>query len=127
MGVDVNGLQLGWALLAALVAGLSNARVTRLVTTDEITRPLREGVLRRLDAEKPGHVRLAYLMECGWCTSVWVAALHVGAALLWLDQVWLWAALSVMALCQITGMLGDVAYFLRNRPARSATPEDHKE
>ena len=124
MGVD--GIQLGWALLAALVAGLSNARVTRLVTRDEITRPLREGVLRKLDDEKPGHVRLAYLMECGWCASVWVGALHVGGALLWLDSVWLWAALSVMALSQITGMLGDVAYFLRNRPAQNAAPEDHK-
>lgn len=127
MGIDVDGLQLGWALLAGLVAGLSNTRVTRLVTTDEITRPLREAMLRRLDDERPGHVRLAYLMECGWCASVWVAALHVGAALLWLNSPWLWAALSVMALSQITGMLGDVAYYLRNRPAQSASTEDHKE
>jgi hypothetical protein len=112
--VGVEGIQLGWALLAALLAALSNARLTRLVSRDEITRPIREAVLRRLNDEKPSHVRLAYLMECGWCTSVWWAAAHVGAGLLWLDQIWLWAALSVFALSQVAGMLGDVAYYLRN-------------
>lgn len=120
----MNEIQVGWAVLGLVVAALANARLTRLATQDEITSPLRNLVLRRLDPENSVHLKLVYLLECGWCASVWVAAAQVGAigAAPW--SPWLWAALSVMALSQMTGMLGDVAYYLRNRPARSAPTED---
>ncbi|MEV7267796.1 hypothetical protein AB0N38_29965 [Micromonospora aurantiaca] len=45
------------------------ARVTRLVTADEITRRPREAIVRRL----PEGSALAYLLFCRWCLSVWIA------------------------------------------------------
>lgn len=50
-------------------------RLTRLVTEDEILRPWRE----RLTAAAPTG-RLAYLVTCPWCVSVWAAGV-LGAAL----------------------------------------------
>lgn len=41
-------------------------RLTRLVTEDEITRPLRERVARRWPDSK-----LAYFVTCPYCVSVW--------------------------------------------------------
>ncbi|MEV4814920.1 hypothetical protein [Micromonospora tulbaghiae] len=46
------------------------ARMTRLVTADEITRRPREAIVKRLPEESP----LAYLLFCRWCLSVWIAA-----------------------------------------------------
>jgi hypothetical protein len=44
-------------------------RLTRLVVGDEITAPLRE---RISNAAPEG--RLAYLLTCPWCVSVWAGA-----------------------------------------------------
>lgn len=45
-------------------------RMTQLVTEDEITRPIREGIARRWPDSK-----VAYLVSCRACVSVWVALL----------------------------------------------------
>lgn len=52
-----------------LVGALAVHRLTRLVTEDEVTRPVRERVQ---DAAPEG--RLAYLLTCPWCVSVWIGA-----------------------------------------------------
>jgi hypothetical protein len=52
-----------------LVDALAVARVTRLVTEDEISRPLREASVK-LD---PSMNHLGYLTSCPSCVSVWVA------------------------------------------------------
>jgi hypothetical protein len=109
-------VELGWAVLAAVVAGLANARLTRLVTVDEIFAGARRAVLRRLDPDRAFDLKVAYLLECGWCASVWWAAAMVAAGWLWLESPVLWAALSIMALSQVAGMLGDLRFYLRNRP-----------
>lgn len=44
-------------------------RLTRLVTEDEVTRPLREAVSKRW----PGS-RVEYLVNCPACVSVWAGA-----------------------------------------------------
>jgi len=55
---------------AALAVGaLAVHRLTRLAVEDEITRPLRE---RITDAAPDG--RLAYLVTCPWCVSMWIGA-----------------------------------------------------
>ncbi|MFJ1543299.1 hypothetical protein ACIODS_32670 [Micromonospora chalcea] len=46
------------------------ARLTRLVTADEITPRLRESIVKRL----PEGSAFAYLLFCRWCLSVWTAA-----------------------------------------------------
>lgn len=91
-----------WATLLLLL-GLV-ARVTRLVTTDVITEPLRNklhvyGVNRDYSAEKQAYVggkasqKLAHfaskLVHCDWCSSVWVGAAAVLSAHWWADtQAW---------------------------------------
>lgn len=43
-------------------------RVARLVTVDEVTRPIRERIAGRGD-------RWAYFITCPWCTSIWIGPL----------------------------------------------------
>jgi hypothetical protein len=52
--------------LPIVLALLAIWRLARLLIVDEITRPLREAVIAR------GGDKLAYLVTCPWCISVWV-------------------------------------------------------
>lgn len=118
MGEGFAGLNAVETLQVALVmlwAALAVARMTRLVTQDEITRPLRGMVLRRLNDENPVHLKLAYLLECPWCVSIWVGAAVFSAVAMWPGSVVLWIALSTFAASQITGTIGDIGFYLRNR------------
>jgi hypothetical protein len=51
------------------VGGLAVHRLTRLVTRDELLRPLRDRI-----ADRNPEGRLAYLVSCPWCVSPYVAA-----------------------------------------------------
>lgn len=51
------------------VGALAVHRLTRLVTEDEVTAPLRD---RITNAAPEG--RLAYLVSCPWCVSIYAAA-----------------------------------------------------
>lgn len=76
-------------LTVVLAAGLA-ARLTRLITLDTITQPLRD----RLRGP------IAALVECPWCSSVWVAV-PVGLSWWgWADQTW-W---------QVTALIGTIAW-----------------
>lgn len=55
-------------LLLVVAGALATARLTRLVTADQLTLPLRRRVLSR--AREGG--QLEYLLSCAWCTSVWI-------------------------------------------------------
>lgn len=88
--------------LVALVAALALYRATLLVTADEVTRPWREGI-----TEKAG--RLAYLVECPWCTSMWLAPAVVGSALAWGDGWGWWLAAGSLAASAVTGFLASYA------------------
>lgn len=94
-------------LIEIVVVLFAVARLTRLVTADEITRKAREGIVKRLPEGSP----LAYLLFCRWCLSVWVA---VPAAAGWwaLSYVPRWTGLwwvdvptIALALSHATGLL----------------------
>lgn len=53
------------------VDALAVARLTRLVTKDTISNPIRARVHRR-------SVKAFDFLSCPWCTSVWIAAAVVG-------------------------------------------------
>jgi len=53
-------------VLAVLLLLAATARVTSLITTDFIFEPLRSAICSRVGD------RLAYLIRCDWCMSVWV-------------------------------------------------------
>ncbi|MBK9178733.1 MAG: DUF1360 domain-containing protein [Acidimicrobiales bacterium] len=73
-------------------------RLTRLVTSDELTRPIRERVV---DRNPDG--RLAYLAGCPWCASVW-AGLAVAAARRVAPRAWRPLGFALAA-STVTGLL----------------------
>ncbi|WP_395160661.1 hypothetical protein [Ilumatobacter sp.] len=52
--------------LSVIMLTLATARVTLLLTTDAILEPPRAAIEKRMP------MRVAYLMRCDWCMSVWV-------------------------------------------------------
>jgi hypothetical protein len=85
--------------LTLLVAALATARLTRLVTRDQITHTARRAVLRRLDPDG----LLAYLVICDWCTSMYMGA-AVAAWTAWGPSWALWP-LAVLAFSYTAGWL----------------------
>src|SRR5215471_14298652 len=85
-------------ITAALTAG-ATARVTRLITRDDFPfRPVRDWALTKLGE----HAWFTRLIECPWCTGVWVAAPATLSALAWGERPWWralagWMALSMVA------------------------------
>lgn len=79
-------------LLFLIVFG-AVARLTRLVTADYITKPVRERVKARY-----GDNRLHYFVTCDWCVSIWVAPPVAAAAIFWpTNRVVLLALLALTA------------------------------
>ena len=80
------------------VIALATARLTRLVTTDKITETPRNALVRRLGAES----KIAYLLVCDWCSSVYIAP--AVTALVWWQPWTVWAG-AALAASHITGYL----------------------
>jgi hypothetical protein len=64
-----------------VIDALAVYRLTRLVTRDTITDDLRETVQGEIQTAATAGIitqktsdRFAYLIECDWCMSIWVAA-----------------------------------------------------
>jgi Protein of unknown function (DUF1360) len=53
--------------ITLLADTLAVYRLTKLVTDDKITEDLRDLIFEKLPR---GH-KLAYLITCGWCVSIW--------------------------------------------------------
>lgn len=78
--------------LTLIAAALATARITRLITSDTITEPLRVRIIRRLNAEG----KLAYLIVCDWCASVYVGAAVSASWWVWGDtKAWLAVVLAL--------------------------------
>lgn len=54
-----------------ITSALATYRLTRLITTDEITAPLREAVWDRYPPESS---KIGYVLTCNWCTSIWAGS-----------------------------------------------------
>lgn len=87
-----------------LAAGLC-ARLTRLITLDVITEPIR----RRLTG------LLGALVECSWCTGVWVAGAVGLSWWAWADQTW-W---------QVCAVIGTIAW-IAGAVSNAAMPSQHE-
>lgn len=102
-------------LLQSVITALAVYRLTILVSADHLTAPVRDRVVTRLNERKHGprpesatyrmdwltqvhqdpH-RLAYLIECPWCVSVWIAAALTGGTVLWAHTTaWLFVMLTL--------------------------------
>lgn len=112
MGAGTETIQLVLGMLAV-------ARLSRLLVVDEIAAGLRRAALRRLDPDRPLDLKVAYLIYCQWCQSIWVGAAVMPLAVMFPGSMPLRIALSVLAASQIAGILGDVRVRLR-APKESA-------
>lgn len=88
---------------------LAFARLVYVVTLDDITEPIRDAVLERLD-DRPRTLGafISKLITCPWCASVWLGL--AAAPLIWFhgNQPALLIVALVGALSQVAGMLSNV-------------------
>lgn len=85
--------------ITLLVAAFATARLTRLVTRDQITHGARRWILKRIDNDG----WLAYLIHCDWCVSVYTGT-AVGVWAAWGPSWALWP-LAVLAFSYTAGWL----------------------
>lgn len=86
--------------LVLLVTALAVYRLTLLVTADAITGPLRG----RLPEG-----RLAELLGCPWCSSVWLAPPVVASGLWWSTGWGWWLVMGSLAASAVAGFLASYA------------------
>lgn len=87
-------------VVSLVVAALAVARITRLLTEDFLTVGYRRWVVTRWGPES----KMSYLVHCSWCTSIWIALPVMPAAALF-PNVWVIAALSILAASHVAGLL----------------------
>lgn len=90
--------------LALVLTLLATARVTRLVTEDTLLDPPRTWALGKLLARNPEH-KVAYLLTCPWCVSVYVGAAAAAAWWAWGDTRIFTAAVAALAASYVAGFL----------------------
>jgi len=89
-------------VLWAVVIVLAAYRLCRLVVADEVTKPLREWVAARFGEDSSW----AYLVECFWCTSIYLA-LPVVVLGVWLpDNRVVQVLLGSLATSTLVGFIG---------------------
>ena len=94
MGINMDAITL-------LVAALTTARLTRLITRDRITHAPRRWLLSKLDTDG----LTAYLIICDWCSSMYVGG-AVAAAGAWVGLwSWWWAGPCALAFSYVAGWL----------------------
>lgn len=87
-------------ILSLVVATLAVARITRLFVEDELLVGYRRWIIRRWGEDG----KMAYLAHCPWCTSIWVSAPIMPAAILWPNK-WLIAVLLIPAASMVSGLI----------------------
>lgn len=99
---------IGFAMYALAVA-----RITTLITHDEVTAPARSWLVRQFDPRHRAHRCLVYLLGspdddatgCPWCVSIWVGLLVSPLIWCWSDSPWVMVPVLGFAASQITGMI----------------------
>ena len=94
-----------------LLTLLAVARMTRLITTDTLFETPRAWALQRLI--NPGRARLlrdklAYLIVCDWCASMYVGAAAAGAYAAWGETMPFMVVILALSGSYATGFLASV-------------------
>ena len=99
--------------LTLVVYVMAVARVTTLITHDEITLPVREWLIRRFNPASRAHRLAVYALGspdddatgCPWCVSVWIGLVSAPALWFWADNPIMMIMLIGLAASQTTGMI----------------------
>ena len=94
-------------LVSLVLLTLAVARLTRLVTADQITLAWRRRIVKRWPEE--GHW-IPYLVHCSWCTSMWIS---VPAGIAWAFpllplRLWWLALPAALAMSYVAGLLSQI-------------------
>lgn len=90
-----------WTVLALALWTLAVARLTRVVTTDEITTGIRIWLIKKVGTESA----IAYFIQCAWCVSIWLALITAPYVIVLLHLSWWWLPLIALAASHVTGLL----------------------
>lgn len=107
-------------LFIALLTLLATCRITRLITEDTLTKPIRDHVAARATPRPGRRVPRAWrwadkLLTCAWCSGFWVSVATVGGYFAcWLGE-WPWTgwdhafayAVAVFACSWASALLAD--------------------
>ena len=91
------------AWLMVVLAVLAVYRLSRLVTGDYVTRPMRTWV-----NERYGENRLSYFVTCDWCVSFWLGAAVAPVVVWWGDNRAVLAVLLALAASATAGLLSQL-------------------
>lgn len=83
-------------VLGLIILALATARGTTLIVSDYITEPFRTAVQRRFGDDS----KVTYLVNCPYCTSIWVGGVAAVFACLILPISWWWLLPLLLALSQ---------------------------
>jgi len=91
----------------------ATARVTTLITHDEITAPTRAWLVRRFQPDRRFHRLIVYMLGspdgdmtgCPWCVSMWVGLLSAPLMWFWSNNPLVMIVLIGLAASQTTGMI----------------------
>jgi Protein of unknown function (DUF1360) len=87
-------------VVSLVVAALAVARMTRFLTEDFLTVGYRRWVVSRWGEDS----KMAYLVHCPWCTSIWIALPVMPIAVMF-PYLWIIGILSIPAASQLAGMV----------------------
>lgn len=90
-----------WDLIVLAGWFLAVARATRLVTQDMILDAPRLWFMRKVGETS----ELAYLVNCSWCMSMWVAMFSTPVAVYMAGRTWPQAILFALGASYFTGMM----------------------
>lgn len=98
------------SVVSLLLITLATARLTRLVTSDVLTQPPREWLVRWLTArEGVFWNKLAYLLVCDWCASVYVGGAVAGAWYAWGENIAFMTVTAALSASYAAGFLATKA------------------
>jgi hypothetical protein len=89
----------GWLLVALTIGAIM--RLTRVVTADYITKPIRDRLTRKWGEDS----KRAYLIECDYCASFWIAPPVAAVVVAWPDNRVVWVILIALTASFIAGII----------------------
>lgn len=89
------------------IYALAMARLVGIAALDTITDAPRTLVTLATD-QRRGLSWVGYLINCAWCTGIWVAAPYTAAIAAWHGSPYLGWPVTALAFAQVAGMLSGV-------------------